>query len=48
MRKKGEGNVEKGKLSNRARLRIFNKKEVKYISAFSSKSKFSCQPRLAF
>lgn len=35
MRKKREGNVGKGKLRNRARVRNFNKKEVKYISVFS-------------
>lgn len=35
MRKKeSEGNVGKEKLSNRARVSIFNKKEGKYISAF--------------
>lgn len=34
-KKESEGNVGKGKLSNRARVRILNKKEVKYISAFS-------------
>jgi len=36
MRKKeSEGSVGKGKLCNRVRLRIFNKKEAKHISAFS-------------